>query len=179
MNILLTAVIAIFVFGALILIHEFGHFIAAKKFGVKVNEFAIGMGPTVWSTQKGETTYALRALPVGGFVSMEGEEEGENPDSRAFCNKKPWQRLIIMAAGPAMNLLLGYLIVLGLTASGNAIATPVIHSFDEDAVTAQYFEPGDRILSMDGHRIHTANDISFYLSREDDGVMDVVVQRGG
>lgn len=179
MNILLTAVVAIFVFGALILIHEFGHFIAAKKFGVKVNEFAIGMGPTVWSTQKGETTYALRALPVGGFVSMEGEEEGENPDSRAFCNKKPWQRLIIMAAGPAMNLLLGYLIILGLTASGNAIATPVIHSFDEDAVTAQYFEPGDRILSMDGHRIHTANDISFYLSREDDGVMDVVVQRGG
>ena len=99
MNILLTAVVAIFVFGALILIHEFGHFIAAKKFGVKVNEFAIGMGPTVWSTQKGETTYALRVLPVGGFVSMEGEEEGENPDSRAFCNRKPWQRLIIMAAG--------------------------------------------------------------------------------
>ena len=142
LNTLLTAVIAIFVFGTLILIHEFGHFIAAKKFGVKVNEFAIGMGPTIWSTQKGETTYALRALPVGGFVSMEGEEEGENPDSRAFCNKKPWQRLIIMAAGPAMNLLLGYLIVLGLTASGNAIATPVIHSFDADAVTSQYFEPG-------------------------------------
>ena len=65
-----------------------------------------------------------------------------------------------------------------MTASGNAIATPVIHSFDEDAVTAQYFEPGDRILSMDEHRIHTANDISFYLSREDDGVMDVLVQRG-
>ena len=83
LNTLLTAIIAIFVFGTLILIHEFGHFIAAKKFGVKVNEFAIGMGPTVWSTQKGETTYALRALPVGGFVSMEGEEEGENPDSRA------------------------------------------------------------------------------------------------
>ena len=179
MNTLLTAIIAIFVFGTLILIHEFGHFIAAKKFGVKVNEFAIGMGPTVWSTQKGETTYALRALPVGGFVSMEGEEEGENPDSRAFCNKKPWQRLIIMAAGPAMNLLLGYLIVLGLTASGNAIATPVIHSFDEDAVTSQYFEPGDRIVSMDGHRVHTANDISFSLSREDDGIMDVVVLRDG
>ena len=72
MNILLTAVVAIFVFGALILIHEFGHFIAAKKFGVKVNEFAIGMGPTVWSTQKGETTYALRALPVGGFAWSQG-----------------------------------------------------------------------------------------------------------
>ena len=70
MNTLLTAIIAIFVFGTFILIHEFGHFIAAKKFGVKVNEFAIGMGPTVWSTQKGETTYALRALPVGGFLTL-------------------------------------------------------------------------------------------------------------
>ncbi len=175
----LTAILAILVFGALILIHEFGHFVAAKKFGVRVNEFAIGMGPTVWSAQRGETLYALHLFPVGGFVSMEGEEDQESPDGRAFCNKKPWQRLLIMAAGPAMNLLLGYLLILGLTAAGNGIATPVIHSFDEDAVTSQYLESGDRILSMDGHRIHTANDISFYLSREADGVMDLVVLRDG
>ena len=73
----LTAILAILVFGALILIHEFGHFVAAKKFGVRVNEFAIGMGPTVWSAQRGETLYALHLFPVGGFVSMEGEEDHE------------------------------------------------------------------------------------------------------
>ena len=89
MSTVLTAILAILVFGALILIHEFGHFVAAKKFGVRVNEFAIGMGPTVWSAQRGETLYALHLFPVGGFVSMEGEEDQESPDGRAFCNKKP------------------------------------------------------------------------------------------
>ncbi len=178
LNTLVTVILAILVFGSLILIHELGHFLAAKKCDVKVNEFAIGMGPTVFSTQRGETTYALRAFPIGGFVSMEGEDDGSS-DGRAFCNKKPWQRLFITAAGPIMNLILGYLLVLALTAMGDAIATPVIHSFQPEAVTSQYFQPGDRILSMDGNRIHTANDLSFYLSREEDGVMDVEVLRDG
>ena len=178
LNTLVTVILAILVFGSLILIHELGHFLAAKKCDVKVNEFAIGMGPTVFSTQRGETTYALRAFPIGGFVSMEGEDDGSS-DGRAFCNKKPWQRLFITAAGPIMNLILGYLLVLALTAMGDTIATPVIHSFQPEAVTSQYFQPGDRILSMDGNRIHTANDLSFYLSREEDGVMDVEVLRDG
>ncbi len=178
LNTLVTVVLALFVFGSLVLIHELGHFLAAKKCDVKINEFAIGMGPTVFSTQRGETTYALRAFPIGGFVSMEGEDDGSS-DGRAFCNKKPWQRLFITAAGPAMNLLLGYLLVLLLTTMGNAIATPIIHSFDAEAVTSQYFEPGDRILSMDGKRVRTANDVSFYLSREEDGIVDVEVLRDG
>lgn len=173
-----TVVIALLVFGFLILIHEFGHFIAAKKCGVRVNEFSIGMGPLVWSTQRGETQYSLRALPVGGYVSMEGEAESSG-DSRAFCNQSPLRRFIIMVAGAAMNILLGYLLMLTLTMMSNGIATPVIHSFDADAVTSQFLQPGDRILRLDGNRIRTANDITFYMMRDADGIMDVQVLRDG
>ena len=93
--------IAILFFGLIIFIHEFGHFIFAKLFGVKVNEFALGMGPTILKKQGKETKYALRLFPIGGFVSMEGEEE-ESGDERAFCNQAVWKRMIIIAR---LNLL--------------------------------------------------------------------------
>ena len=85
-NTLSTIVISVLVFGALIFIHELGHFLAAKWAGIRVNEFSLGMGPVIFQRQKGETAYSLRAFPIGGFVSMEGEDDGSN-DERAFCNK--------------------------------------------------------------------------------------------
>ena len=97
MNAILTAIfyflIMVVVFGALIFIHEFGHFITARLCSVTVKEFAIGMGPKLFSkkSKKHETVYTLRALPIGGFVSMEGEDESSE-DTNAFCNKKIWQR---------------------------------------------------------------------------------------
>ena len=95
--------IAILMFGFLIFIHELGHFISAKLLDVQVNEFAICMGPVLWQKKKGETTYSLRAIPIGGFCAMEGEdEESDNP--RAFPQKSWWRRLIILAAGSFMNL---------------------------------------------------------------------------
>lgn len=90
--------IAILMFGFLIFIHELGHFISAKLLDVQVNEFAICMGPVLWQKKKGETTYSLRAIPIGGFCAMEGEdEESDNP--RAFPQKSWWRRLVILAAG--------------------------------------------------------------------------------
>lgn len=89
----------------LVLVHEFGHFIVAKKCGVLVEEFSIGMGPQLFSRKRGETTYSIRAFPIGGFVNMLGEAEGsDNP--RAFCNKSVWARMAITFAGPLMNLLI-------------------------------------------------------------------------
>ena len=82
--------VAILFFGLIIFFHELGHFVFAKLFGVQVNEFAMGMGPTLFKFKKGETKYALRLLPIGGFVSMEGEDE-ESENERAFCNKPTWQ----------------------------------------------------------------------------------------
>ena len=104
-------VIAIIAFGVLIGIHEFGHFIAAKSLGVKVNEFSIGMGPAIFKRQKGETLYALRILPIGGYCAMEGEDE-ETDDPRCFSRQRGWKKIIILAAGSFMNFLLGLVLVL-------------------------------------------------------------------
>ena len=104
---------ALLVFGVLIAVHELGHFLAAKACGVRVNEFAIGMGPALWKKQKGETLYSLRAFPVGGFCAMEGEDE-TSEDPRALENQGFWAKLLIFAAGAAMNFLAGLLIILCL-----------------------------------------------------------------
>ena len=104
-------ILAIIFFGILIAIHEFGHFSAAKLLGVKVNEFAIGMGPAIFKKQKGETLYSLRCLPIGGYCAMEGEDE-DTGDPRSFTTQPGWKRFIILVAGSFMNFLLGFLIVL-------------------------------------------------------------------
>ena len=90
--------LAILLFGVLIAVHEFGHFTAAKLCGVRVDEFAIGMGPALIKKQKGETLYSLRAVPIGGFCAMAGEDEALD-DPRAFTSQSVWKRLIILAAG--------------------------------------------------------------------------------
>ena len=97
---------AILIFGVLIAVHELGHFLAAKACGVRVNEFSIGMGPTILHKTKGDTTYSLRLLPIGGFCAMEGEEEDSN-DPTALNNQSFWKKLIIFAAGAFMNFLTG------------------------------------------------------------------------
>lgn len=103
---ILFILITILLFGALIAIHEFGHFIAAKTLGVRVEEFAIGMGPKLLSRTRGETAYSLRALPIGGFCSMEGEEEASD-DPRSFSGKPAWKKFIILVAGAFLNFVTG------------------------------------------------------------------------
>ena len=97
MSALITALASILVFGSVIFIHEFGHFITAKKSGIKVNEFAIGMGPLLFSKTVGETQYSLRLLPIGGYCAMEGEDE-ESDDERSFSNAPVWKRIVVVIA---------------------------------------------------------------------------------
>ena len=104
---------AILIFGVLIAVHELGHFVAAKLCGVRVNEFSIGMGPLIWQKEKGETQYSLRALPIGGYCAMEGEDD-DSADPRAFGRAAGWKKFIILCAGAAMNFLTGLLILLAL-----------------------------------------------------------------
>jgi len=171
--------VAILFFGLLISIHELGHFTFAKLFKVKINEFSLGMGPAIFKKKRGETLYALRLLPIGGYVSMEGEDE-ESQDENAFNRKKVWQKIIIVAAGAIMNLILGVVIVATVLSMEDLIGTNQILEFHEGAISQQTgLEVGDEFLEIDGHRVFSDTDISFLMGRSDDGVFDMVVRRDG
>ena len=177
---ILYILLAILFFGIMVAIHEFGHFSTAKLLGVKVNEFAIGMGPTIWTKMKGETQYSLRAFPVGGFCAMEGEDE-ETGDPRAFAVQAWWKKFIILAAGSGMNFLLGLLIILFLYSGVSSVRTPVItelmDGFPLEGESGLI--EGDRILSIDGHAILMFSDVHTFLARNDGNGMDLVVERNG
>ncbi|NLO48134.1 MAG: RIP metalloprotease RseP [Clostridiales bacterium] len=173
-------VIAVLVFGILIAVHELGHFTAAKTLGVKVNEFAIGMGPAVFKRQGKETMYTLRILPIGGFCAMEGED-GDSEDPRAFTRKPIWKRLVILIAGSLMNFLVGFIIVLAIFMGNEAFTAPVLGGFmsgyphqGENGLMA-----GDRIVSINGERIYTYGDVSLFLSRSNGLTADLVIIRDG
>lgn len=171
--------IAILMFGLLIAVHELGHFVAAKAVGVKVNEFAIGMGPRIFHRQKGETEYTIRLFPIGGFCAMEGEEE-DSGDPRAFGNRPAWQRLIVLAAGAFMNFVTGVVIFVILFSGTTSYVSPVIASF-MDGFAAQGEDglmAGDRIVEVDGHAIYLQEDISLFFNRAGE-VMDITVVRDG
>lgn len=170
--------VALLFFGLIIFFHELGHFTFAKLFKVKVNEFAMGMGPTLFKFKKGETKYALRLFPIGGFVSMEGEDE-ESENERAFCNKPAWQRFIIVAAGGTVNLIMGVIIVALMLSQSNLIGLPEIHSFEENAVSSQYLQAGDKIEKINGKRVYSEYDLSFLMARDKDGIIDFTVERNG
>ena len=121
-------IIAILMFGVLIALHEFGHFITAKLLGVRINEFSIGMGPLLWSQKRGETQYSLRAIPMGGFCAMEGEDD-DSDDPRAFSNKPAWKKFIILVAGSFMNFLTGLVLLILIFGQATAFVTPVIADF--------------------------------------------------
>ena len=175
-------VVAILIFGILIIIHELGHFIAAKRFGVKVNEFAFGMGPKLWSFKRGETVYALRLLPIGGACVMEGEDE-DNPDPRAFNAQKRWKRVIILAAGAFMNFLFGLIVVLLLNIGTARIVDTTLVGFQPDfpGQGAGGLMVGDTIHSINGERTYYVNDFSLFMDMPaaKDGVVDLVVMRDG
>ena len=132
MNILYI-IIAILFFGVLIIVHELGHFSVAKWCNIRVDEFAIGMGPAILSRQKGETLYSWRAVPFGGYCAM-GEDDGDSDDPRAFVNQSVWKRFLVLVAGSANNFILGFLIILILVSVWNAGGAPfgriVAHSWN-------------------------------------------------
>lgn len=172
-------IIAIIIFGILIAIHEFGHFTAAKLCGVKVEEFAIGMGPALFKKQKGETVYALRILPIGGFCAMAGEDE-ESDDPRAFINQGFWKKFVILCAGSFMNLVLGIVLILIMYAGAQAFVTPTIDHFMDGCPYegTEAMQAGDTFYSIDGQRIYLVSDVSSFLMRGD-GVYDIVMLRDG
>lgn len=177
---ILYILLAVVLFGIMIAVHEFGHFFTAKLFRVKVNEFAIGMGPAIWKKTKGETQYSLRAFPIGGFCAMEGEDE-DTGDPRAFSRQNGWKRIIILCAGSAMNFLMGLVIVVLLYTGVTQVRTPVITSFaDGFRMEGEAgLMVGDRITKVDGHGIWCYDDVINYLGRNDGSGIDLELERNG
>ena len=171
---------AILVFGVLIAVHELGHFMAAKACGVRVNEFSIGMGPALWKKQKGETQYSLRLFPVGGFCAMEGEEE-DSDDPTALNNQGFWAKLLIFAAGAAMNFIAGLLIILVLYADAQAFYVPVVAGFADGCplVSAVGLQVGVRLLRIDGEKVYVYSDISLLMGLNKTGAFDLQIERNG
>lgn len=173
-------IVGILLFGLLIAVHEGGHFLAAKRLDVQVNEFSIGMGPAIFSRQKGETLYSLRAFPIGGYCAMEGEDE-DSKNPRAFSRKAAWRKLIILAAGSVMNFVAGFVLVAILFGVAGSYTVPVIRDFAEGFAYAgeDGLQRGDRFLSINGHKVTVYSDVSTQFSAAQGGTMDLVVERNG
>ncbi|MBR6748800.1 MAG: site-2 protease family protein [Clostridia bacterium] len=166
----------------MILVHEGGHFLAAKACGVRVLEFALGLGPAIFKKRFGETEYCLRALPFGGQCVMDGEDDDTpNDDPRCFNNAAPWRRIIILVAGVVMNFILGFLILLCLYAPAEGFVVPTIDSFmDKFTGGGEYgLQEGDTLLEIDGYNIYVSSDLNMALGRGDDSLYEIEIIRNG
>lgn len=169
MNVLLSLV----VLSVLIIVHELGHFAAARLNGIRVLEFSIFMGPKLFSIKGKETEYSFRLIPMGGFVRMEGEETASE-DDRAYSRKKVWQRFTVIFAGPFMNLLLAFLLISIFTARTGYLSNRVSELGEDSPLKAAGMSVGDELLSFDGTSIHdTDTDLLLYVYGGEDGLVDV------
>ena len=149
----LLILIGVLLFGFIIFFHELGHFLLAKASGIRVNEFALGMGPKLWGFQRGETQYSLRLLPIGGYCAMEGEDE-QSADPRAFGGKPVWKRFLVVAAGGIFNIILGFFLMMIVLGQQQVFATTQISQFTEgSALQAAGAQVGDRIVEVDGYAV--------------------------
>lgn len=175
-EIALLIIIGILLFELIVFVHEGGHFLTAKLSGVKVNEFALGMGPKILKFKKGETLYSLRLFPIGGFCAMEGEDT-ESDDDRAFGNKPVWKRMIIVCAGAVMNILLGLILMMITLAPNQYFASTTIAVFADNATSSQQLKVGDEIKSINGYGISTSTDLSFALATAKSNELEMTVVR--
>lgn len=192
MDSLLTILAAVLVFGFLIFIHEFGHYIFARIFKVSITEFSIGMGPSLvtYDSPRSGIRYTLAMLPIGGFVAMVGED-GESEDPNSFDKKPAWQRFIITAAGALVNLVFGFLAMFVLVAIIRIGGTTVGQFYTEEdyakyeaeidlSVTPDSFlEIGDTIVAVEGNRVLLADELSYEIMRHGNKPIDITVQRNG
>lgn len=180
-----TIILALLIFGFLIFIHELGHYLAARFFRVTIHEFAIGMGPKLVqkTSEKTGITYSLRALPVGGFVAMEGEDS-QSDDENAFNKKPVWQRIIVTAAGAFMNVMIGVIVMSILVAAQDILPSNQVGAFiyNENGVSyaeAAGMEIGDVITHVDGTRVHIANETVYEIMRKGVEPIDITLRRNG
>ena len=185
MGFLIDLILFILILGSIVFVHEFGHFMMAKLTGVYVYEFAIGMGPKLWSKKGKETEYTLRAIPIGGFCMMAGEDLEDDdlkkvPKNKRLQSKKPWQRFLIMFFGAGNNFIFAVLLLflIGLIWGGSSMEPVVTSVLKNSAAANSGIEAGDRILEINGHSIFTTDDINLYLAVADpEEASDIKVEK--
>lgn len=174
----MTLIYAVIIFCMLIFVHELGHFIVAKACGVKVNEFAIGMGPAILKRQKGETLYAIRILPIGGYCAMEGEDE-DSDDARAFNNKPAWKRACVLAAGAFMNLVTAVVLLIIIAFWSGQPTTTVDTVIADSPAYEAGLKSGDKIVSVDNKKIEDWNDILEFIGQSSEKTAEIGILRDG
>lgn len=195
MNTLVTIAVTLLMLGILVIVHEGGHYLAARAFKVGIMEFSIGMGPVIFKKKGKYNDFSVRALPIGGFVSMIGEDdEADIPEEHlgkpSINDKKTWQKMIIVLAGPFMNILLSVLLMTGLVFSADVIgSTTVAYLVDEAKseetglpvnTSGEYgLQAGDTILEINGKKIRVYYDMAYYLTTMGNEPVDLVVERDG
>ncbi len=171
-------IIAIFIFSILVLFHELGHFLLAKKNGIRVNEFSLGLGPTLAGFTRGETKYSIKLLPFGGACMMEGED-GDSTDEKAFNNKSVWARISVVVAGPIFNFIMAFVfsVILVLCIGYDK---PQVYDVIEDYPAQEAgMQAGDTILSMNGKKMHFYREVTMYSIFHPGKELDIVYERDG
>lgn len=171
-------IIAIIIFSIIVIFHELGHFLLAKANGIRVNEFSLGLGPTLFGIKKGETLYSIKLLPFGGACMMEGED-AESGDSGAFNNKSVWARMSVVFAGPFFNFIMAFvfsLILLGCIGYDRPVVSSVMEGYAAEEAGIQ---PGDEIIKMNHLSIHFYREISAYSTFHSGENVEVTYERDG
>ena len=199
MTTVLTLVVSIVVFGVVVLVHEWGHFMAARRSGVHVDEFSIGFGPAIWQKTKNGTVYSIRIIPLGGYNAMSGYSEDSDAevqtpikrpkdapllpatvDGKTYPEATAGQRFFIIASGALMNFVLGFVLLVILVCMQDAITSKIIYGFSDGALSQQTgLQAGDEIVAVNGHYCFTANDIVYELQRTENYTADFTVMRSG
>ena len=178
--IILYLLLTLLLLGVLVFLHEGGHFLLARLNGITVNEFAIGMGPKIFSrvSKKSGIRYSIRAFPIGGFVSMAGEDEASD-DVNAFCNKNVWRRISTVLAGPVTNILVGFIGMLVLVLL-TVPASNIVAVFSENATSSECgLQVEDKIIAVNGVKTHTGNEVAYEITYQGDEPLDITVIRNG
>lgn len=171
-------IIAILMFSIIILFHELGHFLLAKKNGIRVNEFCLGLGPTLFGVTKGETKYSVKLFPFGGTCMMEGED-GESEDQKAFGQKSVWARISVVAAGPVFNFIMAFVfavILLSCIGIDRPVVSETINGYSAQAAGMQ---KGDVIVKINQKKIHFYREVSMYTFFYPGETLEVTYQRNG
>ena len=172
-------IVALLVFGVIVLFHEYGHYIVARKSGIIVDEFAIGMGPKIAGIKKGDTEFTIRALPIGGACMMRGEDTAEECEEGSFNSRPVWQRIAVVFAGPFFNFIMAFVCAVILVGASGYMSGEILEVMDDSPALEAGFEAGDKILKVDRTPVHTFSDFRMYIALNQSKSCNVTVLRDG